>query len=96
VFEIQPEKSLTIHQRVHLLALVGSLAVWGDISYDGSTDLYGIRNGSFTCIRYRDEILAPIVRLYASAIGDDFILMDDNARPHRARIGNEYLTIMKI
>jgi hypothetical protein len=64
--------------------------VWGDISYDGSTDLYGIRNGSLTCIRYRDEILAPIVRLYAGAIGDDFILMDDNARPHRARIGNEY------
>jgi hypothetical protein len=65
--------------------------VWGDISYDGSTDLYVIRNGSLTCIRYRDEILAPIVRLYAGAIGDDFILMDDNARPHRARIGNEYL-----
>jgi hypothetical protein len=37
------------------------------------------------------EILAPIVRLYAGAIGDDFILMDDNARPHRARIVNEYL-----
>jgi hypothetical protein len=35
----------------------GSVMVWGDISYDGSTDLYGIRNGSFTCIRYRDEIL---------------------------------------
>jgi hypothetical protein len=73
------------------------LANWrrvrGDISYDGSTDLYGIRNGSLTCIRYRDEILAPIVRLYAGAIGDDFILMDDNARPHRARIGNEYLRI---
>ena len=39
-----------------------------------------------TGIRYRDEILSPIVRLYASAIGDDFILMDDNAR-----IVNEYL-----
>ena len=65
--------------------------VWGDISYDGSTDLYVIRNGSLTCIRYRDEILAPIVRLYAGAIGDDFILMDDNATPHRARIVNEYL-----
>jgi hypothetical protein len=40
---------------------------------------------------YRDEILAPIIRLYAGAIGDDFILMDDNARLHRARIVNEYL-----
>ena len=43
-----------------------------------------------TGIRYRDEIHAPIVRLYAGAIGDDFILMDDNATPHRARIVNEY------
>jgi hypothetical protein len=61
--------------------------VWGGISYDGSTDLYVIRNGSLT----GDEILAPIVRLYAGAIGDDFILMDDNATPHRAIIVNEYL-----
>jgi hypothetical protein len=38
--------------------------VWGGISYDGSTDLYVIRNGSLTGIRYRDEFLAPIVRFY--------------------------------
>jgi hypothetical protein len=56
----------------------GSVMVRGDISYDGSTDLYGIRNGSLTCIRYRDEILAPIVRLYAGAIGDDFIKSKQN------------------
>ncbi|GFU17181.1 transposable element Tcb2 transposase [Trichonephila clavipes] len=30
--------------------------------------------------------LDPHVRPYAAAIGNDFILMDDNARPHRARI----------
>ena len=41
----------------------GSVMVWGDISYDGSTDPYVIRNGSLTGIRYRDEILAPIIRL---------------------------------
>ena len=40
----------------------GSIMVWGGISYDGSTDLYVIRNGSLTCIRYRDEILAPIIK----------------------------------
>jgi transposase len=65
--------------------------VWGGISHDGSTYLYVIRNGSLTGIRYCDEILAPIVRLYAGAIGDDVILMDDNARPHRARIVIGYL-----
>jgi hypothetical protein len=67
----------------------GSVMVCGGISNDGSTDLYVIRNGSLTGIIYRDEILAPIVRLYAGAIGDDFILMDDNATPHRAIIVND-------
>ncbi|GFX62535.1 uncharacterized protein TNCV_1006081 [Trichonephila clavipes] len=36
-------------------------------------------------------MLDPYVRPYAAAIGNDFILMDDNARPHRARIVEEYL-----
>ncbi|GFU80849.1 transposable element Tcb2 transposase [Trichonephila clavipes] len=39
-----------------------------------------------TGLGYRDEILDPYVRPYAAAIGNDFILMDDNARPHRAGI----------
>jgi hypothetical protein len=34
VFEIQLEESLTIHQRVHLLALVGSLAGFVDLKSD--------------------------------------------------------------
>ncbi|GFW82064.1 transposable element Tcb2 transposase [Trichonephila clavipes] len=43
------------------------------------------------CVRHRrdrreDEILRPIVVLYAAAIGDGFILMDDNSTPHRANL----------
>ena len=34
VFEIQLEESLTIHQRVHLLALVGSLTGFVDLKSD--------------------------------------------------------------
>ena len=44
--------------------------------------------GGLTGVRYRDEILHPIVRLYAGAI---IILMDDNARPHRDCVVNDYL-----
>ncbi|GFY36018.1 transposable element Tcb2 transposase [Trichonephila clavipes] len=58
--------------------------VYGGISIDGRTDLYIIRDGPLTARRYRDEILRHIVVPYAAAIGDDFILMDDNSRPHRA------------
>ncbi|GFS56620.1 transposable element Tcb2 transposase [Trichonephila clavipes] len=65
--------------------------VYGGISIDGRTDLYIIRDGPLTAHRYRDEILRPIVVLYAAAIGDDFILMDDNCRPHRANLVEDFL-----
>lgn len=48
-------------------------------------------NGAVTGVRYMDEIFHPIVRPYAGAIGQDFVLMDDNARPHRARVVDQYL-----
>ncbi|GFU61667.1 transposable element Tcb2 transposase [Trichonephila clavipes] len=38
-----------------------------------------------------DEILRPIGVPYAATIGDDFILMDDNCRPHRANLVEDFL-----
>ncbi|GFV31838.1 uncharacterized protein TNCV_2105881 [Trichonephila clavipes] len=64
---------------------------WAGISLGGHTDLHVFHGGTVTGLRYRDEILDPYVRPYAAAIGNDFILMDDNARPHRAWIVEEYL-----
>ncbi|GFW13480.1 transposable element Tcb2 transposase [Trichonephila clavipes] len=65
--------------------------VYGGISIDGRTDHYIIRDGPLTARRHRDEILRPIVGPYAAAIGDDFILMDDNCRPHRANLVEDFL-----
>ena len=47
--------------------------------------------GTVTAQRYRDEVLAPYVRLFQGAVGEDFIFMDDNARPHRALLVDEFL-----
>ncbi|GFW27661.1 transposable element Tcb2 transposase [Trichonephila clavipes] len=69
----------------------GGVLVYGGISIDGRTDLYIIRDGHLTARRYRDEILRPIVVPYAAAIGDDFILMDDNCKPHRANLVEDFL-----
>ncbi|GFU60106.1 transposable element Tcb2 transposase [Trichonephila clavipes] len=55
------------------------------------TDLYIIRDEPLTARRYRDEILTPIVVPYAAAIGDGFILMDDNCMPHRANLVEDFL-----
>ncbi|GFV57427.1 transposable element Tc3 transposase [Trichonephila clavipes] len=69
----------------------GGILVWAGISLGGHTDLHVFHGGTVTGLRYRDEILDPYVRPYAAAIGNDFILMDDNARPHRAGIVEDYL-----
>ena len=69
----------------------GSVMVWGGMSMEGRSDLYRLENGSLTAIRYRDEILEPMVRPYAGAVGPGFLLMHDNARPHVARVCRQYL-----
>ncbi|GFV25255.1 transposable element Tcb2 transposase [Trichonephila clavipes] len=70
----------------------GVVLVYGGISIDGRTGLYIIRDGHLTARQYRDEILSPIVVPYAAAIGDDLILMYDNCRPHRANLGEDFLS----
>ncbi|GBM63790.1 hypothetical protein AVEN_72210-1 [Araneus ventricosus] len=69
----------------------GGVMVWTGISLGGHTDLHVFHRGTLTGVRYRDEILDPYVRPYAGAIGNDFILMDDNVRPHRALVVEVYL-----
>ncbi|GFU20395.1 transposable element Tcb2 transposase [Trichonephila clavipes] len=78
-----------------LCTKVSDLAVgecWCMVAFPfGRTGLYIIRDGPLTARRYRDEILRPILVPYAAAIGDDFILMDDNCRPHRANLVEDFL-----
>ena len=69
----------------------GGLTVWAGFSLGGRTDLHVYDGGTVTGQRYRDEILEPYVKPYAGAVGQDFILMDDNARPHRARLVDRFL-----
>ncbi|GFX91586.1 DUF1758 domain-containing protein [Trichonephila clavipes] len=69
----------------------GSIMVRAGISLGYHTDLHIFKQGSVTAVRYRDEVLEPIVRLYAATVNPTFVLMDDNARPHRADIVDDYL-----
>uniref|UniRef100_A0A674A2U6 Transposase Tc1-like domain-containing protein n=1 Tax=Salmo trutta TaxID=8032 RepID=A0A674A2U6_SALTR len=69
----------------------GSVIVWGGISLGGRTALHVLARGSLTAIRYRDEILRPLVRPYAGAVGPGFLLMQDNARPHVAGVCQQFL-----
>ncbi|GBL77796.1 hypothetical protein AVEN_152995-1 [Araneus ventricosus] len=69
----------------------GVLMVWAGIMLDGRTPLHVFERGTVIVVRYRDEILEPYVRLFKGAVGPEFILMDDNARPHRALLVDEFL-----
>jgi hypothetical protein len=70
--------------------------VWGGISWDRQIDMFVLNGGTLTGQRYIDDILDNQIRLYAGAVGDQFILMDDNARPHRARVVQDFLEMESI
>ena len=53
--------------------------------------MYVFPRGGITAVRYRNEVLDPIVKQYADAIGDAFILMLNNARAHTARVSMTFL-----
>lgn len=42
------------------------------------TDLYIIRNGNLTTVKYIDDIIKPLLLTHVGAICVTFILMDDN------------------
>ena len=62
----------------------------GAFSYDHLLQLTAV-NGTLNSQKYRDEILEPVVRRFLnSPEGQNMVLQDDNARPHRARIIEDY------
>jgi len=58
---------------------------------EGHTALHVLTRGTLTAIWYRDEILRPIVRPYAGAVGSGFLLMPDNVRLHVAEVCQQFL-----
>jgi transposase len=69
----------------------GSIMIWAGISLEAHTDLVFVENGAMAAHRYVLECVESDVVPYASFIGENFLFMDDNARPHMARIVVRYL-----
>lgn len=68
----------------------GSVMVWAGISLEARTELCLLQRHSLDAIGYI-EILQEYVVPFAPFIGEGFLLMQDNARPHTARIVTQYL-----
>ena len=66
----------------------GSVMVWGGIAHGIQSQLI-IVAGNMTAVKYRDEILRPVaVPLVQQR---NLILQQDNARPHVARVCQDFL-----
>ncbi|KAL7863205.1 hypothetical protein SRHO_G00121890 [Serrasalmus rhombeus] len=91
VWRHRGERSTTCNILQHDRFGSGSVMVWGGISLEGRTALHVLARGSLPAIRYRDEILRPLVRPYAGAVGPGFLLMQDNARPNVAGVCQQFL-----
>ena len=69
----------------------GSVMVWAGISNAARTDLVFVDNGAMNAHRYIEDVLGEHVIPFAPLIGENFILMQDNARPHVAHVVTQYL-----
>ncbi|GFT51894.1 transposable element Tc3 transposase [Trichonephila clavipes] len=63
-----------------------SVSIWGGISLNQCIDLHVFFCGNINAHTDRDDILDSYICPYAVAIGDAFVLQDDNTRPHTASI----------
>ena len=69
-----------------LTGTMGFIMVWTEIPVDGHTYLYVFLRGGIMSARHHSDIMEPIVRSSECAIGDVFILMQDNSRAHKALV----------
>ena len=65
----------------------GPIMVWGAIAHGIKSQLI-IVAGNMTAVRYRDEILRPVT---VPLVQHNLILQQDNARPHVARVCQDFL-----
>ena len=68
----------------------GSVIIWAGICHDGRTQLK-IVQGTLSAVKYRDDILDPIVLPFLQQRNFDHVFQHDNARCHVARVCQDFL-----
>ena len=64
---------------------------WGGINSNARTELVFIQNGSLTANRYIEEVHHEHIVPFVPHIGENFVLMHDNARLHAAHCVSNFL-----
>ena len=68
----------------------GSLMVWAGVTMNQRTRLC-IVDGNLNAQRYVNEILRPVLVPFLGRMIHGAILQDDNTRPHRGCVVNEFI-----
>ncbi|KAL1489805.1 hypothetical protein ABEB36_013737 [Hypothenemus hampei] len=69
---------------------------WGGVSFNARTELVFIQNGTLNAHRYLTEVLEVHAVPFMMTLGENATFMHDNARPHTARMVNDYLDEVQI
>ena len=67
-----------------------SVMVWAEICHDDCTRLK-IVQGTYNAVKYRDDILDPIILPFLQQRNFDHVFKHDNARCHVARVCQDFL-----
>lgn len=70
--------------------------VWGGICYNARTALVVFDRGSVNAHKYVTEVLEPDVIPFTPFIGDNCVIMHDNAYAYIAKIDTDYLDAVNI
>ncbi|GFS95709.1 DDE_3 domain-containing protein [Trichonephila clavipes] len=81
------------HTVLRHTARTAGVMVWGAIAYDSRSTLIVMR-GTLTGLRYVDDILRPHVGPFLNG-RPGAIFQQDNARPHTARVAQDFLRHFK-
>jgi len=68
----------------------GNVMVWAGICHDGRTQLK-IFQGTLNAVKYRDDILDPIVPPFLQQRNFDHVFHHDDVRCHVARVCQDFL-----
>ncbi|GFV85604.1 transposable element Tcb2 transposase [Trichonephila clavipes] len=83
------ERYNSLHTVLRHTACTAGLMVWGAIAYDSRSTLI-VMCGTLTSQRYVDDILRPYVGPFLNGL-PGAIFQQDNARPHTARVAQDFL-----
>ena len=65
--------------------------IWQEIPLDGRTDMYAFARGHMTAAIHHNDVREPLVGPYVGAMVDAFILIQDNACTHTARMSLTFI-----